>query len=53
MGYTGYYPASHPGTHIEHIPGLKPYPRPNEGNSHVFDEVSQMRSRIDPELTQN
>ena len=36
------YPAtSHPRTHISHIPGLRPYPRPNEGNFETFNEVSQ------------
>ena len=28
------------GPHIEHILEIKPYPRPNEGNSELIDEVS-------------
>ena len=41
-GYTGTHPYPIPGSHIEHIPKAKAYPRPNEGNSHVFNEVSEI-----------
>ena len=35
------YPPTHvPGTRIEHIPEIRAYPRPNEGNIEVSDEVS-------------
>ena len=40
-----------PGSHIEYNTGLKPYPRPNEGNSSVLDEVSQMGLDMGPVLT--
>ena len=48
------YPTSTlPGPLFSHIPALRPYPRPNEVNSKVFHEVSQIGSsdglRIDPE----
>ena len=33
-------PAHPPGPHIQHISKAGPYPRPNEGNSEVIDEVS-------------
>ena len=56
-GYTGYYPRHPPGPIFSHIPGFKPYPGPNEGNSGTFNEVSQIGSRIGSdiasELTQN
>ena len=46
-----------PGSHIEHILSLRPYPRPNEGEFQVIHEVSEIGSRIDlridPESTQN
>ena len=35
-----YPPETIPGTHIELILRLRPYPWPNEGNSQVNDEVS-------------
>ena len=38
---------------FSHILALRPYPRPNEGISEVFHEVSEIGSRNDPELTQN
>ena len=38
---------------FRHIPKAKPYLRPNEGNSHVNDEVSQTGSRIDLNIDQN
>ena len=44
-------PRPHPGTHIQSYSGLRPYLRPYEGNSRLFDEVSQTGSRIDSELT--
>ena len=40
-----YPPTAIPGSHIELNLASEPYPRPNEGNSHVFDEVSQMGLR--------
>ena len=42
-----------PGPIISHIPGLGPYLRPNEGNSMVSDEVSEIGSRNDPRIDQN
>ena len=39
-GYTGTQPGPVPRTHISHILRLGPYPRPNEGNIKVIDEVS-------------
>ena len=57
VGYTGYPPRHLPGPIFNIYLRLKPYLRPNEGNSEVNDEVSQIGSRIDlrkgPELTQN
>ena len=50
-GYTGYYPRTIPGSHIELILSTGPYPRPNEGNSHVTDEVSQIWPQIDLRIT--
>ena len=56
-GYTGYYPPTVPGSHIEHNLAIRPYPRPYEGNLRLFNEVSQDGSRIGSryasELTQN
>ena len=50
-GYLGglyRYPSQdHPRTHIYTIFSLRPYPRPNEGVSQLFDEVSKIGSRID------
>ena len=48
-GYTGTHPATVPGSHIQSISGLKPYPRPNEGKSKVFSEVSEIGSRKGPD----
>ena len=46
-----------PRTHISHISGYKPYPRPNEGELRLFHEVSQMGPRMGlewvPEWPQN
>ena len=39
-GYTGTHPAPVPDPRISHILALRPYPRPNEGESSIFDEVS-------------
>ena len=39
-GYTGTQPGPVPVPIFSHIPEAGPYPRPNEGNSKVFDEVS-------------
>ena len=50
-GYTGVLPGHLPGPHIEHIPALRAYPRPNEGNLRHIHEVSQIWSRYGPELT--
>ena len=39
-----------PGSHIpifSHILALRAYPRPNEGNSQLFSEVSQIDPQID------
>ena len=42
VGYTG-TPSQYPYSVIfSHIPGLIAYPRPNEGNSRTFDEVSEI-----------
>ena len=56
----GLYRYPGPPSHIpifSHILSLRPYLWPNEGNSQVFYEVSQIGykngPRIDPELTQN
>ena len=35
-----------PGPIFSHIPASGPYPRPYEGNSSTFNEVSEIRSRI-------
>ena len=40
-----------PRTHISHILALRPYPRPNEGYFMVSDEVSQIGSQIDLNMT--
>ena len=45
--YTGYYPGTVPGPIFSHILAMRPYLRPNEGNSGHYDEVSQIWSRID------
>ena len=42
-GYTGTPPGPSQGPIISHILSLRPYPRPNEGNSQVIDEVSEIR----------
>ena len=39
-GYTGYPPDTLPDPNIRHILVLRPYLRPNEGNSELIDEVS-------------
>ena len=53
VGWEGLYrvlPSYHPGTHIEHILEIRPYPRPYEGNSRLNDEVSQDGSRMGPRM---
>ena len=42
-----------PGTHIQSYLAIKPYLRPNEGNSHVFHEVSQDGSKNGSRIDQN
>ena len=42
-----------PGPIFNLFPGRRPYPRPNEGNSRGFHEVSQKGSRIDLRIDQN
>ena len=38
---------------FNHIPGLRAYLRPNEGNLRSIDEVSKIGSRIDLRIDQN
>ena len=40
-------------THISHILSLRPYLRPNEGEIRYIDEVSQIGSRMGPDMVQN
>ena len=48
------YPARPiPGPVFNHILKVRPYPRPNEGLFRLFDEVSQIGSRIGPRIDQN
>ena len=44
-GYTGVLPTDPPGPHIQSLLALGPYPRPNEGNLRLFDEVPEIGSR--------
>ena len=46
-GYTGYPPGTVPGPVFNTILRLRPYPRPNEGNLRLIDEVSEIRVQID------
>ena len=43
------YPAV-PGPIFSHILGIRPYPWPNEGNSEVFTDVSQIWPQIDLQI---
>ena len=52
----GLYRVTHqtvPGPIFSHILGSEPYPRPNEGNFSIFNEVSEIGLRMGPESTQN
>ena len=50
-GYTGTPPVTLPWTHIQLNSASRPYLRPNEGELRYLDEVSQIGSRMGPELT--
>ena len=50
-GYTGYYPPAIPVPTFNHILRLEPYPRPNEGLSEEYDEVSQIWPQNGPRMS--
>ena len=49
-GYTGTLPGPVPGPQYYTILKVRPYPRPNEGLSEGYDEVSQIWPQIDPQI---
>ena len=49
-GYTGTQPTLIPGPIFNHILKARAYLRPNEGNSKVIDEVSEIWSKNDPQI---